>query len=176
VLVEIVRRKDEAAAGLDDRYRDLADLLQKTLTSCSITTELGELPGEYCPGRFSLHLPNGPKVAGIAQRVTTKASLVTAVLVVRNGHRSREVISDIYRELGLPIDPSVAGAVSDQYPDVSIERILGTVLVHLRDRYEATPTALPVELLERAISLPCKHTIARSCARKPTSRATQTRN
>ncbi|MGH2929582.1 MAG: lipoyl protein ligase domain-containing protein, partial [Solirubrobacteraceae bacterium] len=96
VLIELVRGQEHIVGGLEERFLDLAALVQEAVGRLGTALELGELPGEYCPGRFSLHLPDGPKAAGIAQRVIRGASLTTAAIVVRGGEALRAVIADVY--------------------------------------------------------------------------------
>lgn len=69
VIVEVVRPAERAIGDLDSRFQEVASLLRSATASAGVSLELGQLPGEYCPGRFSLHLIGGPKVGGIAQRV-----------------------------------------------------------------------------------------------------------
>lgn len=135
VVVEVIRRRDDAAGGLEERFADLTALLIDALGGAGVTAEVGELPGEYCPGRFSLHLPNGPKVAGVAQRVTVRANLTTAVLVVAGGAGLRAAIVDVYAALGLPVDPRTAGALSDRFASISTAAMLDAVIDAARRRY-----------------------------------------
>jgi octanoyl-[GcvH]:protein N-octanoyltransferase len=97
-------------------------------TNRSSRRSLGELPGEYCPGRVSLHLRSGPKVAGVAQRVLARASLTTAVVVVAGGDALRATLTDVYAALDLPVDADAAGAVSDTHPNITSERVLHMIL------------------------------------------------
>ena len=120
VVVEILRRHErQAVSGLEDRFLGMVDLIQQALATLGVNLELGELPGEYCPGLYSLHLPSGPKVAGVAQRVLTRASLMTAVVVVGGADALRATLADVYAALGLPLDLRTVGAVTDGHPDVT---------------------------------------------------------
>jgi octanoyl-[GcvH]:protein N-octanoyltransferase len=138
VIAEVVRGQTGIIGGLDERYADLADLLTGALGVMGTPVQVGELPGEYCPGRFSLHLPEGPKVAGIAQRVVSGASLTTAVLVVNGGERLREAVRAIYAALATPVDPSVAGALTDRHPGARAEAVARRLAAAARTRYAIT--------------------------------------
>ena len=77
-----------------ERFADSVGLVQEALAPLGVMHELlGELPGEYCPGHFSLHLPSGFKVARVAQRVIRRTSLTTAVVVIRGGDELRDTIA-----------------------------------------------------------------------------------
>ena len=63
-----------------------------------IVARVGELPGEYCAGEWSVNAA-GVKLAGTAQRSIRGASLVTAMLIVEGGARLRAALVDVYAAL-----------------------------------------------------------------------------
>jgi octanoyl-[GcvH]:protein N-octanoyltransferase len=80
---------EEPRTGTHERFARLAALIAEALGSLGLDAQVGELPGEYCPGDYSVHV--GPvKVVGIAQRITKSASYTEGVI-------------------GLDWDPSTAG-------------------------------------------------------------------
>jgi octanoyl-[GcvH]:protein N-octanoyltransferase len=124
LVVEVMRQHQHGAmGGLEGRFLHMVDLLQRGLAGIGVTAELGQLQWEYCPGRYSLHLPSGPKIAGIAQRVLTRASLTTAVIVVDGANTLRRTLTDVYAALDLPLDIATAGAIADQHPGVSSQAL-----------------------------------------------------
>jgi lipoate-protein ligase A len=136
VIVEILRRHEHRAiSGLEARFLDLTEIIGNALASLGVKLELGELPGEYCPGRYSLHLRGGPKVAGVAQRILTRASLTTAVVVAGGGDRLRAALADAYSALDLPLDIRTVGAVTDQHPEINCELVHRTITHHAAARY-----------------------------------------
>ena len=56
-----------------DRFVAMAERLRAIIETLGAPAEVGELPGEFCPGAWSLHA-GGVKLAGIAQRVTRGAA------------------------------------------------------------------------------------------------------
>jgi len=154
VIVEVIRAAGRIGEGLEQRFAELAGLLTDVLGRLGVAVELGELPGEYCPGRFSLHLPDGPKLAGIAQRVVAGAALASAVIVVDHGPALRAVIAEVYAALGLEVDPATAGAITDRYPGVGTESVLACAVEAVAERYEPTVSGDPApQLLQRAREL-----------------------
>jgi lipoate-protein ligase A len=131
----------------------MAGLVQEALARLEVTLELGELPGEYCPGRFSLHLPSGPKVAGVAQRVVYRASLPTAVVVVRGGDALRDALNNVYHALDIPFKMCAAGAVSDQKPDIAVELVRDAIHEAAAYRYGTVPSQFGPDILSRADEL-----------------------
>jgi octanoyl-[GcvH]:protein N-octanoyltransferase len=142
LVVEAVRRHERGAmSGLEDRFGEMIDLVQQGLAGLGVRLEVGQLPAEYCPGRYSLHLPSGPKVAGVAQRVLTRASLTTAVVVIAGANGLRRTLADVYAALELPFDMSTAGAVTDHHAEISCELAERAMIASAATRYGIT---LPV--------------------------------
>lgn len=130
LVVELIRRHDHQLPGLDDRFAEMTGLIQRACARIGVETLLGELPGEYCPGRYSLHLPGGPKIAGVAQRLTQRSSLTTAVIVVRGADPLQAVIVDIYKALGLALNAETVGAIASHCPEITVDRV-ATVIVEV---------------------------------------------
>ena len=134
VVLELVTRTATVAEGLQERFAAGVGLLVAALERVGVAAEVGELPGEYCPGRWSVHLRDGPKVAGAAQRAVRGATLFTAVVVVEGGTRVREAITSVHDALALPWDPATAGAVEDQRPGLTSAELAGTLADELGRR------------------------------------------
>jgi lipoate-protein ligase A len=106
-----VRRLEEASV----RYRLVGELIVAALGELGVAARLGEVPGEWCPGAWSVQGPNG-KLAGLAQRVVKGAAWCEALLVLerpaallRLGRRAHEL-------LGLPWDDRAQGALATLVP------------------------------------------------------------
>ena len=123
VIVQAFNPESRWPASIETRFRELTELTTGALSDLGVAVEVGELPDEYCPGRFSVHLKGGPKIAGIAQRIVKGASLTAAVVVVSAGPSLREAVSEIYSALDLPLDPATVGAIADRHPFVSSEQV-----------------------------------------------------
>lgn len=127
VIEEVVPHSD-VVSGLHERFRRATEILVAALGSLGVDAEVGELPGEYCPGAYSIHVAGRLKVAGIAQRATKDAALVSSVIVVGGAPRIRAVVADVYAALGLPIEPDVTGAVQDVAPTISVSALRDAVV------------------------------------------------
>ena len=127
VVLELLRPEEQLSGVSGDRLSELTALIRDSLGQLGVHLELGELPGEYCPGRFSLHIAGGPKVAGIAQRVMKGASLTTAVVVVGSGRRLRAVTADVYTALQLPLDVFTVGSIDDCYGSVGVSMVADAI-------------------------------------------------
>lgn len=151
LIVEIIQRIEQSIGDLDDRFQEMASLLHDATAAAGVPLELGELAGEYCPGRYSLHLPAGPKVAGIAQRVIRGAALTTAVLVVQGGDELRATISSVYEALDLPVRAGAAGALSDSHFEITVEGIENSILASIGDRLQVERMTIAPSLRRTAV-------------------------
>ena len=135
VLVELIRPVATIAEGIPERFAAVTALLVAALAPLGIAARVGELPGEYCAGDWSVNAA-GVKLAGTAQRSIKGASLVTAMVVVEGGARLRAMLVDVYAALGIAWRPETAGGAADIAPSlraVDLERALvATLAAHER--------------------------------------------
>ena len=126
VVYEEITPQDGLAVDVEQRFGAFADRLATALRGLGADARVGELPGEYCPGRFTISA-GGIKLAGVAQRVISGAALVSAAIVVGDGDRVREVLVAVYDALAIAWDPSTAGALDDVAPGVSVSDVLASL-------------------------------------------------
>jgi hypothetical protein len=77
-----------------------------------VEAQRGELAGEWCPGAWSISA-GGVKLAGLAQRAIKGAAWAEAVVDLSPDTETREVLGEVYAELGLDLDPATIGSVSE---------------------------------------------------------------
>jgi len=118
VVLELFTPQNSIAAGIERRFEQVTELIAATLAEQGLAVGIGELPGEFCPGRFSVHA-NGIKLAGVAQRSIRGAALVAAFVSVERGAELREVLTAVYDALELDWDPGTAGAAEDLLPGLT---------------------------------------------------------
>ena len=144
---------DDLTSDLHGRFARVSRRLAAALTEVGLDARVGEIPGEYCPGAYSINSGGTLKVAGLAQRVVKNAALTTAVLVVEGGDRTRAVLTDVYRELAMSWRPQTAGAVEDHVAGVrvvDVERaILASFAGHEPLAVDEATLALAAELAPR---------------------------
>src|SRR5688500_4043138 len=76
-------------AGIQARFEASATLIARALRRLGADARVGEVPGEYCPGRWSVNAAGERKLAGIGQRVVKGGSHTGAVIVAAGGERVR---------------------------------------------------------------------------------------
>jgi len=104
----------EPKAGITTRFKDIANIVAETLERLGVDAHIGELPGEYCPGAFSVNARWQRKIMGVGQRVIAGAAHVGGVIVVNDSAAVRDVLVPVYDALGVAWDPATAGSIEDE--------------------------------------------------------------
>lgn len=131
LVVDHIQGEKDAVAGAKARFGFFGELFTEALQSLGIDAAVGEIPGEYCPGEFSVHgrgKSASLKLVGTAQRVVSGAWLFSSVIVVEQSAPIRQVLTDCYAALGLDWDPATAGAADDLVPGVTVDAVEQAVL------------------------------------------------
>lgn len=122
--------------GTHDRFDDTSALMARAFARLGVDARVGEVPGEYCPGAYSVNARGARKLMGVGQRVVARAAHVGGVVVVREPERVRRVLEPVYAALGLAWDPSITGAVDDEVRGVTVEDAEQAILAEYGERYE----------------------------------------
>jgi len=114
---------EDIRTGLGERYESLASDVQRACWRLSVPVQRGEPANSFCPGAHSLQYEG--KLAGIAQRITSTAALVSGVLVVDGHDEIAAVLDDIYGALDVPFDPDTVGSLERGGGETQSARVLG---------------------------------------------------
>ncbi|MFC9773577.1 MULTISPECIES: biotin/lipoate A/B protein ligase family protein [unclassified Pseudarthrobacter] len=133
LVVDHIEPDDDAIAGSKSRFGYFGELFADALRRVGVHAAVGEIPGEYCPGEFSVHgtaAADGSriKLVGTAQRVVAGGWLFSSVIVVEDPAPIRKVLTDSYAALGLDWDPATAGAADDLVPGLTVEAVTDALL------------------------------------------------
>lgn len=123
LVLDLVAAHPYARQHIRERFRMLGRLLATTLREIGVTAGVGAVPGEYCPGEFSVNAGGRTKLAGTAQRLTRYGYLISAVLVITDPEPIRAVLHRTYPPLGLRWDPATVGCVSDHVPGITVDEV-----------------------------------------------------
>jgi octanoyl-[GcvH]:protein N-octanoyltransferase len=149
--------EEDARGGIHDRFREAADLVAAAVQSLGVDARVGEVPGEYCPGGYSVNAGGSVKLAGIGQRLIKGAAHVGAVVVAEGEDRVRDALVPVYDELGLDWEPLTAGDVAGQAPDIGFEEVIAALRAGYEGRYELVEARLDAETLALAHRLAPEH-------------------
>ena len=144
LVVDHIEPQHDAMMGTKTRFGYFGQLLAGALRDVGVDAGVGEIPGEYCPGEFTVHgnVAGGGqlKLVGTAQRVVSGAWLFSSVIVVQDSAPLRAVLTDCYAALGLDWDPATAGAAADLVPGLEVEAVEAAVLRAYGERSSLVPS------------------------------------
>ena len=150
----------EPRAGIHTRFEWTAGLIARALRGLGADARVGEVPGEYCPGGYSVNARGRVKLAGIGQRIIGGGAHMGGVIVVAGAGRVRSVLVPVYEALGLDWEPATAGAVADEV-DGSVSSpwsaARAAVLSEYAREYELVETELDPETIALARRLATEH-------------------
>lgn len=160
-------RERNPRAGTRERFAAMAETIAAALRRLGIDARVGEVPGEYCPGEWSINWAGRQKLAGIGQRVVAGGAHVGGVLVFAGEDQIREVLDPVYTALGLEWDPATAGSVAgalgipaaagDEHGQLAAE-LEAALREELARDFELRDARLDPETLEMAEELRPSHT------------------
>jgi octanoyl-[GcvH]:protein N-octanoyltransferase len=110
--------------GIHERFERSAELVTAALRELGVDARIGEVPGEYCPGGYSVNAGGRTKLAGLGQRLIAGGVHVGGVIVVEHADLVREALVPVYDTMGLDWDPASAGAVSDEAPGTTLDDVI----------------------------------------------------
>lgn len=137
-------------AGISERYAEVSSLITAALRRLGVDARVGEVPGEYCAGRYSVNAGGRTKLAGLGQRVTAGAAHVGGVIVVDGAELVREPLHGVYAALGFEWSPATVGSVSDELGDVTWDEVTSALLEVASERYEMREEPIDPGIVKRA--------------------------
>jgi lipoate-protein ligase A len=141
---------DEPQSGIRDRFQTVGEIIVAALARIGVTSTIGEVSGEYCPGEFSINHAGRIKLMGVGQRLARRAAHVGGVIVVHRTDLLLQALIPVYRALDIEWRPATAGSLGDVRPSVTNDDVLAALKAELTSRYETTKNRIPVELADEA--------------------------
>ncbi len=138
---------------IHDRFRHISELMVDAFWRLGISSAIGEIQGEYCPGEFSVHHNNQIKLMGVGQRLAKNAAHVGGVIAVNRTDLLLEALIPVYRALELEWRPATVGTLGDVQPGISNDAVLGALKSELAEHYEISRDRIDDSLATEARSI-----------------------
>ncbi|GAB3602974.1 lipoate--protein ligase family protein [Microbacterium aureliae] len=84
------------------------------LRSLGVDARVGPVPGEYCPGEFSVNARGAVKLIGTSQRAVRGARLLSGILPLAGVSQFLPILTEANAALGLDWDPATFGTLADE--------------------------------------------------------------
>lgn len=146
----------DAAATMHARFQTLADAVVGALAALGVDAVVGEVPGEYCAGQYSVHVLGSRKVMGVGQRLTRSAAQVGGMIVVSDLDDINTVLVPVYGALGVSMDPTATGSVAD-VANTSVEAVMDAFVDQIAARRAVTIGSPDAHTLSLARDLRSDH-------------------
>ncbi len=138
------------AADTQGRFERTATAIAQALRSLGVDARVGEVPGEYCPGAWSVNARGATKLVGIGQRMIAGGAHVGVVVVVDGAEALRDLLVPVYEALDLEWDPATVGSVAQEIGEIALETVEEAILAEVAKSWRLVPGELGPEVLERA--------------------------
>ena len=133
------------------RFEESAEMIADALRGLGVDARVGEIPGEYCPGAYSVNARGGTKLSGIGQRMIRGGAHMGGVVVASGGREIADVLVPVYEALDLDWDPSTSGSVAEELGrEVDVGEVEEALIAELAKRYELVDAELDEVTLETA--------------------------
>src|SRR3954454_22958412 len=149
VALAWARPEEDPWPGTHDRFREIAGIFERALRSLGVDARIGEVPGEYCPGDYSINARGETKLVGVGQRIIKGAFHIGGVIVVGGADRIRDVLLPVYDALGLDWDPKTSGSIEDEIGPTAFEDVAAAIRAELPPLEEVELDKDTIELAEQ---------------------------
>ncbi|MFT3871521.1 MAG: lipoate--protein ligase family protein [Nocardioides sp.] len=146
VVVDHVAAETQAVLGQEHRFVTFGRMFVDALRALGADARLGPVPGEYCPGAYSVNAGGETKLVGTAQRVLRASWLFSSLVVVDGEEVLRPVLGEVYRALEVPFEESSVGGLASEVPRLGV----GTVADTLRSLFRGLEQEARSDLATRA--------------------------
>lgn len=134
IVLNLLSQDPDPHALINERFEAIGHVFIETFERLGIHSRIGEIPREYCPGKFSV-ITDKVKLVGTAQRIVRGGWLVGASVVVRNAAPIREVLNNVYRALDVDMQPQTIAALNEFDSTLSVDDVTTSLLKTLKDHF-----------------------------------------
>jgi lipoate-protein ligase A len=131
IVFDVITREAEGSVAQERFFREIGDALAASLRGLGVDARVGDVPGEYCPGEFSINARGAVKLIGTSQRAVRGARLLSGMLPLGGVERFTDVLLAVNAALGLDWDPATFGTLATEVPRMPramVERALVAAL------------------------------------------------
>ncbi|MDJ0663793.1 MAG: lipoate--protein ligase family protein [Acidimicrobiia bacterium] len=133
-----------------ERFDEVTGLIVAAFARLGVSAQVGEVPGEYCPGEYSVNHDGRLKLMGVGQRLAKRAAHIGGVITVAHTDLLLRALIPVYRALNLEWRPATVGTLADIRSGVTTDDTLGALKAVFSDHFEITRDRIHSDLVETA--------------------------
>jgi octanoyl-[GcvH]:protein N-octanoyltransferase len=141
------------------RFEVMAEALRSAFASLGVDARIGAVPGEYCPGDWSVNARGEAKLAGIGQRLLRRAAHTGGVVVVDDAPDIAAVLTDVHAAMGIAWEPRTTGSVAREVT-TSWTAVRTAIVDAFARTHDLTPWHLDDETRRQGRALADEHLVA----------------
>jgi lipoate-protein ligase A len=134
------------------RFEQWTGLVRDAFADLGVDARIGPVPGEYCPGDFSVNAGGQIKLAGVGQRMIKGAAHIGFVILATGSELVADTLEPVYEALGLEFRRETVGSLEDAVPGLDREQTEAALLGRLRRVADLEAARLDESTLETAES------------------------
>ena len=123
LVIDIITPEPYLSVAHRDVYEEFGATFVSLLRDLGVDAAMGAVPGEYCPGDYSINARGAVKLVGTAQRVRRGARLFSACIPYSISFNVAALFDRINAALGLDWNPETLGSLEFEAPGLSIDAL-----------------------------------------------------
>lgn len=112
IVFDVIAREHDGAIDQARFFREIGEALAAEMRGLGVDARVGDVPGEYCPGEFSINARGAVKLIGTSQRAMRGARLLSGMLPLAGVDRFADVLVAVNAALELEWDPATFGSLA----------------------------------------------------------------
>ncbi len=149
--------EDDPRTTIYERFDEVTDLIVAAFARLGVSSRVGEVPGEYCPGEYSVNHDGRLKLMGVGQRLARKAAHIGGVITVANTDLLLRALIPVYRALNLEWRPATVGTLADVRSGITTDDTLGALKATFAERFVITRDRVHSDLVATARPLAAEY-------------------
>ena len=109
LILDITAPHENPGRDIINRYELFSEKISSYIGLLGVDARIGQVDGEFCPGRFSINSSSQKKLVGIAQRITKNGYYLSALILLEPSPKAINALSATYKLIDLDFDPSSHG-------------------------------------------------------------------
>ncbi len=150
IAFSIVLPAADPRTTIHERFELISGLIVDAFWRLGVASAVGEVPGEYCPGEFSVHHDRRIKLMGVGQRLARHAAHIGGVIAVNRTDLLLRARIPVYRALQLEWRPATTGSLGDIQHGIGNDDVIAAVKAELAEHFDLTRDRIDQQMVSEA--------------------------
>lgn len=129
LVIDLVAPHANPRDDIIERFQLFSKAIASALQTLGVEARVGPVPGEYCPGDYSVNAGGRIKLAGLAQRIGRKGYHMGALIAILPSEAAKAAVKAAYDILGMDFDPDTLGSLAEVAPGIGFTTMSGSLVM-----------------------------------------------